>query len=177
MSLTNIYTEENMTKQNISGDERRAAIIEAAIKVIARTSFEDCSTISIAGKAGITEPLIYYHFKTKKDLQLAVLDTVLKGNLSILDVLHELPTLTITEMRVFGKEFQRDIKKNPDRITVVLKALAMEDEEIRTKVWEIFYTVHSALKMLLDKIASKSNVSIEEQTTKEAWNILFWMTI
>ena len=166
-----------MTKQQMRGEERRAEIIEAAIKVIARTSFEDCSTKGIAKEAGVTEPLIYYHFKKKKDLQLAVLETISKGILSILDNIHKLPSLTLVEIRTFSKQFQRQVSENPDRVTVLIKAIVMEDTEIRKKLWEIYQAFHKATRMLLDKIASSENVSIDEQTSAEAWIMLFWVTL
>lgn len=53
---------------------RREAIIDAAVRVFAGTSYRAAGTAEIARAAGVAEPTIYRHFSSKKDLYLAALD-------------------------------------------------------------------------------------------------------
>lgn len=53
---------------------RREEIIDAAVRVFARTSFRAAGTIEIARAAGVAEPTIYRHFASKRDLYLAALE-------------------------------------------------------------------------------------------------------
>jgi len=50
----------------------RAAILEAAARVIIRDGASDLSTRAVAAEAGVNQSLIHYHFGTKERLMLAV---------------------------------------------------------------------------------------------------------
>jgi AcrR family transcriptional regulator len=58
----------------MKGDERKALILEQAKKVFARKSYREASTGELARASGITEPILYKHFGSKKKLYLAVLN-------------------------------------------------------------------------------------------------------
>ncbi|MCX5900118.1 MAG: TetR family transcriptional regulator [Proteobacteria bacterium] len=49
-------------------------IIEAAIEVFFDKGFDAASMREIAEKAGLTKPMIYYHFKNKEALYVALLE-------------------------------------------------------------------------------------------------------
>jgi AcrR family transcriptional regulator len=50
----------------------RAAILDAAARVIIRDGASDFSTRAVAAEAGVNQSLIHYHFGTKEKLMLAV---------------------------------------------------------------------------------------------------------
>lgn len=54
--------------------ERRAAIVEAAIERFARHGFRGTTTRELAAAAGVSEPVLYQHFATKRDLYTAIVD-------------------------------------------------------------------------------------------------------
>jgi AcrR family transcriptional regulator len=56
--------------------ERRQALIEAAIRVFTEGSYRGTTTAEIARAAGVSEPILYRHFASKRDLYLAALDHV-----------------------------------------------------------------------------------------------------
>ena len=53
---------------------RREALIDIACGVFARSSYRGTTTKAIAAEAGVTEPILYRHFPSKRDLYLACLD-------------------------------------------------------------------------------------------------------
>ena len=55
-------------------DERRRAIVDAALRVFAGGSYSGSTTAEIAREAGISEPILYRHFASKRDLYLACLE-------------------------------------------------------------------------------------------------------
>lgn len=63
-----------MTKR-MTGDERRAQIIEASAELFARKGFRGTTTREIAEGAGVSEAMIFKHFATKEDLYGAIIDT------------------------------------------------------------------------------------------------------
>jgi len=60
----------------LSGPERRAAVVETACRIFAKGSYHGSTTAQIAKATGVTEPVLYRHFASKRELYLACLDTV-----------------------------------------------------------------------------------------------------
>lgn len=54
--------------------ERRAAIIDAALQVFGERSYGRATTAEIARAAGVSEPILYRHFASKRDLYIACLE-------------------------------------------------------------------------------------------------------
>jgi AcrR family transcriptional regulator len=60
--------------RRLTAEERREEIIRAALRVFTATSYAGATTAEIAREAGVTEPVLYRHFASKRDLWLACLD-------------------------------------------------------------------------------------------------------
>ncbi|MDP4015470.1 MAG: TetR/AcrR family transcriptional regulator [Candidatus Nanopelagicales bacterium] len=54
--------------------QRRLQLLEAARSVFVAMGFHSASMDDIAARAGVTKPVLYQHFGSKRDLYLAVLD-------------------------------------------------------------------------------------------------------
>ena len=61
-------------KQRLTAEERRQAVLDTACRVFSRSSYRGATTAEIAREAGISEPILYRHFGSKRDLYLACLD-------------------------------------------------------------------------------------------------------
>ncbi|HLW00892.1 MAG TPA: TetR/AcrR family transcriptional regulator [Ktedonobacterales bacterium] len=61
-------------RQRLSAAKRRELILTCAKEVFAQHSYREASTSKLAEAAGITEPMLYKHFGSKRGLFLAVLD-------------------------------------------------------------------------------------------------------
>jgi AcrR family transcriptional regulator len=62
------------TRPRLTAVERRQAVLDTAGRVFSRSSYRGATTAEIAREAGITEPILYRHFGSKRDLYLACLD-------------------------------------------------------------------------------------------------------
>ena len=62
------------TKQRLPAEARRQAVLDAACTFFSRSSYRGATTAEIAREAGISEPILYRHFGSKRDLYLACLD-------------------------------------------------------------------------------------------------------
>jgi AcrR family transcriptional regulator len=62
------------TKQRLTADARRQAVLDTACRVFSRSSYRGATTAEIAREAGISEPILYRHFGSKRDLYLACLE-------------------------------------------------------------------------------------------------------
>ena len=57
-----------------SADPTRERILAAALDLFSERSFEGATTREIAGRAGVTQPLLNYHFRSKDELWRAAVD-------------------------------------------------------------------------------------------------------
>src|SRR4051795_7890353 len=62
------------TRRRLSAEDRRAAILDAALEVFSRRGYNGASIDEIANAAGISKALIYEHFPSKKDLHVSLLE-------------------------------------------------------------------------------------------------------
>jgi AcrR family transcriptional regulator len=61
------------TRERLTAGARRQAVLETACRVFSRSSYRGATTAEIAREAGISEPILYRHFGSKRDLYLACL--------------------------------------------------------------------------------------------------------
>jgi AcrR family transcriptional regulator len=61
-------------RKRLSAEDRRSAILDAALEVFARRGFNGASIDEIAQAAGISKALIYEHFPSKRDLHASLLE-------------------------------------------------------------------------------------------------------
>jgi AcrR family transcriptional regulator len=61
-----------MSKTRMSAEDRKLAIVKAALPLFARNGFAETTTKEIAKAAGVSEPLLYKHFPSKEALYLEI---------------------------------------------------------------------------------------------------------
>ena len=71
----------NQTRPIRDPDGTRDTILDAAYQEIYRHGFQASSLSNILSKTGLTKGALYYHFPTKSDLGLAVIDEVVRDGL------------------------------------------------------------------------------------------------
>src|SRR5579871_1162970 len=62
------------TRPRLSAQDRRQAVLDTACRIFFKKSYRGATTAEIARETGITEPILYRHFGSKRDLYLACLD-------------------------------------------------------------------------------------------------------
>jgi AcrR family transcriptional regulator len=70
------------SRRRMRAPERRAQLLDVARRVFGNSGFHAVSMETVAKEAGVTKPILYDHFPSKKDLYLALIDADLA-------VLHE----------------------------------------------------------------------------------------
>jgi AcrR family transcriptional regulator len=60
----------------LSAPARREQLLDVALEVFARTGYHDTSMNDVAEAAGVTKPVLYQHFESKRELFQALLDAV-----------------------------------------------------------------------------------------------------
>jgi AcrR family transcriptional regulator len=65
-----------MERQRLPAARRRSQLLEVALERFAANGFHDTSMEEIADAAGVTKPVLYQHFGSKRTLYLELLETV-----------------------------------------------------------------------------------------------------
>src|SRR5260370_27592731 len=97
-----------MAHTRLDSDERRQAIVEAAVPLFARKGFSGATTRELAEAAGVSEALLYRHFPSKQLLYSEILQQVGCQGDPALEKLASLPASSATlvcMMRVMVRRF------------------------------------------------------------------------
>jgi TetR/AcrR family transcriptional regulator, transcriptional repressor of aconitase len=84
-----------MAVGRLDNDERRKAIVEAAVPLFARNGFAGTTTRELAAAAGVSEALLFRHFPSKQSLYREILTLGCEGD-PALEKLATLPASTAT---------------------------------------------------------------------------------
>lgn len=66
-------TDEPPRRKRLSPEERRAQIMDSAVRLIVARGLSSCSLEEVAAEAGVSKPLVYKYFASRDDLLKAVL--------------------------------------------------------------------------------------------------------
>jgi AcrR family transcriptional regulator len=135
----------------VAVSSRRDRILQAAIEAFAKNGYHGASTRDIAELAGVTDPLLFYHFKTKADLYLAAVrdqleklsDGLKEATAETADVRGRLGAFVATYLAYF-------LDYEPG-LTVTLVELQGVPYEVAEKIRRIHYrAVTEPLENMLD---------------------------
>ncbi len=74
MAIISPHITRRRGRARLTGEERRRQIVEAAAALFSRKGFSGTTTREVARAAGISEPTIFKHFKTKEKLYAAIIE-------------------------------------------------------------------------------------------------------
>jgi AcrR family transcriptional regulator len=111
----------------VRGTERRAAIVDAAVELFARSGYQGTSLSEIAERVGVSAPAILHHFGSKAGLLVAVLADVDQRHLDSGAAVFEPGGLeTIRRLRRFAESMAR--APQVSAIHLLLEAEHLHDE-------------------------------------------------
>lgn len=157
-------------RMRLSGAERRQAILEAALRVFSQGSYAGATTAQIAREAGVTEPMLYRHFASKRDLYFACLDEAwarLKDAFAavIAEVGPERAPLAIGQTGIG----LRELRVLPPNLWIAGIVESGEDEEIAKHVRAHMREVHDFIAETLRKAQEIGAIPAERDPEAEAW--------
>jgi len=148
--------------------ERRRAILDAALSVFSTGSYAGATTADIAREAGISEPLLYRHFPSKRELYFACLDEAwsrLRDHL--VQAMDELGPAEA--WRQIGPTTMRQFKVLVPNLWMQAITEAGEDPEIRRHVRSHMREVHDFFAEALRRIQSADVIPADRDVDAEAW--------
>ena len=159
------------SKMRLPASERRAALVDAALRTFAEGSYGGATTAEIARKAGVTEPILYRHFGCKRDLYFACLEEAWARVRSAIEEVvaaeedpREWPLAAAKAVRRV-----RDHRTLPLHIWIQALGKAGEDPEIRRYLRRHLREVHAFFAGLLRRAQEAGAVPADHDPEAEAW--------
>jgi AcrR family transcriptional regulator len=151
--------------------ERRQAIVDAASRVFAGGSYSGATTAEIAREAGVSEPILYRHFGSKRELYLACLGAAWDSLRAALDTkLDELGDAeAVNAVGQASREFHAAGGVKP--VTLWIQALteAGEDAEIQDFLRGQLREVHDYVAAAMRRAQRAGGVPADRDPDAEAW--------
>lgn len=120
--------------QRKSAEERREAVLDAALEEFAARGLDGASTEAIAAKAGISQPYVFRLFGTKKELFKAVVSRCFRQTLELFQRAAE-GKRGEEALEAMGKAYVNELLPDRTRLRTQMQAYAAcEDDEIREVV-------------------------------------------
>jgi TetR/AcrR family transcriptional regulator len=160
-----------LTATRLPAEERRAAVLKTACNTFSRGSYRGTTTAEIAREAGVTEPILYRHFESKRDLYLACLEETWAGVRTMWEevVAAEAdPGLWVAAM---GRSFIESEVARPVISNLWVQALAeaSEDEVIRAYMKKHMREVHAYVASVGRRAQAAGAIDAERDIEAEAW--------
>ena len=153
-----------MATIRLDGDERRKAIVAAAVPLFAKNGFAGTTTRELAEAASISEALLFKHFPSKKHLYGEILHLGCEGD-PALERLSSLEpsTLTLGRMthymvRYFLEASEADRGERDQKLRLVLHSF-LEDGEYARELFETIFTrVHPLFAASVEAAAAAGDL-------------------
>lgn len=136
-------------KLRMTSEERKASIVDAACKLFSEKGFRGATTRELAAAVGVTEPVLYEHFKTKRDLYSAIIENKAQDGLRIVTGLQQQYTQTDDDLGFFtglGLSILNWYTNDPTFIRLLLFS-SLEGHELK----DLF---HDRSKVFFDIVAN-----------------------
>ena len=160
------------------GDERKALILAQAKKVFARKSYREASTGELARASGITEPILYKHFGSKKKLYLAVLNQLSEQFLERFRGLVERRARKdlLDCLESFLLDYRTAAMEEHDSIHLLLNAsLESNDPEVAQIAQAHNREVYALVHGLLEKAQQQDLISRQLDLSAATWGYLSFL--
>jgi AcrR family transcriptional regulator len=164
----------SVVSSRLPAAERRLALIETAIRVFSDGSYRGTTTAEIARAAGVSEPILYRHFGSKRDLYLAALDHVWgRARAQWERVLESTPNVR-EAFETMGRDHVtiRDCKFQMAELWVQALSEANEDPELRRELRRHMREVHDFVASVIRRGQAEGVLHPGRNADAEAWTFL-----
>ncbi len=163
-----------VTPARLPAAERRERLVETALRVFTEGSYRGTTTAEIARAAGVSEPILYRHFASKRDLYLAALDHVWrKARATWEEALAESPDVRAAlETMGRGHFTVRDCKHQLAELWVQALGEAAEDAELRRHLRRHMREVHGFWVDVIRRGEQEGVLHEGRDAEAEAWMFL-----
>jgi TetR/AcrR family transcriptional regulator len=151
--------------------ERKAAVLDCACGIFSSGSYRGTTTAEIAREAGVTEPVLYRHFASKRVLYLAVLEESWRRLRALWDAAVEEEPDPKFWLGAMGRAYfaAKDPKVMCADLWMQALTEASDEAEIRKFLRKQMREVHDYVSDVISRSQAAGGVFPERDASAEAW--------
>lgn len=151
--------------------ERKAAVLDCACGIFSAGSYRGTTTAEIAREAGVTEPVLYRHFESKRDLYLAVLEESWRRLRALWNQAVEDEPDPRFWVGAMGRAYlaSKDTKVLCADLWMQALVEASDDPEIRRFLRKQMREVHGFVSDVIRRSQEAGGIFPERDPSAEAW--------
>lgn len=160
--------------KRLSAPERRETLLGCACSVFSERSYRGTTTAEIARQAGVTEPILYRHFESKRQLFRACLAEVWERVRSTWDrAIAEEPD-PAEWVSAMGRAFHASGRERALVTGLWIQSLAEsgDDPELAAFMREHMREVHAYVRAVIERAQEEGGVLPDRDPDAEAWLFL-----
>src|SRR5581483_2609853 len=130
-----VYTNISMrtsARERLPARGRRRRILDAGLAVVARHGYAALTTARLAQMAGVTEPILYRHFPSKRALLRALLDDVISRMMAAFHQLSDGESDPVAALRRICEAYPRLSEQYRHEFHIINRAL-LESSDAPTR--------------------------------------------
>jgi AcrR family transcriptional regulator len=132
-------------------DETREAILSASLKLFAKRGFTSTSVDEIGRAAGITKGAVYWHFKSKDELFLAILDRIRVHWQEVIFRPVSARTGAQERLELLFDSYQTFFSETPETCLFLQRVLLEEHEIFSPQVGRVFRRTARFIEKILEQ--------------------------
>lgn len=101
---------------------KKKNLIDTAVRLFAEQGYDGTTTLQISREAGVTEPLIYYHFKGKEELFTHILNGAFDEYVALLEALPRDTPSEFAKIENLIQATQQAVEEMPRRTRLVMSS-------------------------------------------------------
>lgn len=142
-------------KSRLTAEERKAAIVKTAVRLFAEKGFRGTTTRELAQACGVSEPVLYQHFATKRELYSAIIGSICRVEQKDKDTALETARQAEDDEAFFTRlaELLLDWYEHEPEVIRLLLYSALEGHELSDLFYEKQIVVY--YQMLTDYLAKR----------------------
>ncbi len=153
-----------MSSQTDLKQERRKQILDAAEKVFIQRGFNKARMDDIVAESGLSKGALYWYYKSKDEIILALMDRFFAGEMQVEDELISTEGDASQRLEVFFEAAFNDIRRFEERMSLGYEffSLAARTEEVRDAIRGYYRRYQAILSQIIQHgIDSGDFISID----------------
>jgi AcrR family transcriptional regulator len=160
-----------VSAQRLPAAERRQALVDAAVRVFSARGYAGATTAEIAREAGISEPILYRHFRSKRELYLACVQAAweafrvqVEQAIAETDDPGDYPLAIARAARAYHERRQA-----PTILWIQALTEAADDPQIRRFLRRHLREAHAFIRGIIEEGRSAGGIPADRDVDAEAW--------
>ena len=158
----------------LKAPQRREQLLEVAAQLFADRGYDSTTTAAIAESAGVTEPILDRHFKSKQDLFIAIVRRMSEQTLNQWRaVIADIPD-PAEQIRTIAQQFPEQLKNLKVAYQVLHGALATSrDRKVVAVVTEHYTRVHAFFADIIRQGQATGRLRRDLNPNVPAWGFIY----